>query len=889
MNEPVKPDLDLFSRELGQDAPAAMSFFLKRKREWFAEAVAHGDDSVELCRTHSDMIDGAVRALFAEAKKRHSPAGRFAVLALGGYGRREMGLYCDIDLLFLHDEEARSNLQEITDGILYPFWDSAVEVGGATRTPADCREIIAKEIRAFTALTEARLVCGDRALFDEVADVVRRRLGDPKLKRHFIDTKHREMQERLSRFGDSIYLLQPNVKEGEGGLRDLHTLIWIARAAYGCEGEEALVRALPALESRRIVEESGRFLWRVRHALHIIDGKRADRLSDSVQPAVAKMLGFEDRDNSSAAEGLMSAYYRHAIGLHVQCERAIERIRREAAPPGRAARLFRRRRIGRDFVRTEHRTLSLRDGRFPVDAPGQLAVFAEAKRRGLALDPETKELLITRSAPVDDFARRSPRAGELWRMMLSSFSGLDTTLAEMMECGLLSAWFPEMEPMLHRVQHDGYHSYTAGVHSIRAVGELSAISGRAARRLFPTAAKAMRLVERPAVLAAATLFHDVGKGSGRDHAAAGAELAHDIAVRLGFSERDAGDIAFLVRSHLLMSMLAFRRDVRDPGLVERFAQSIRSTEMLAALYLLTVADLRAVGPHIWSEWKGGLLAELYGRTAAHFASLKECGGPRSAAARQKEESRHIASVRRSLGRDVSVDAVKKFLATLPERYLFSTSPETIAAHFVMARDVAAHPVATAQRPVPDRGCTELSVVTPDSPGLFARIAGVLSANGANIIDAQLYTSADGVAIDVFWMTDAAGGPLSDHEQWARIREEMAAAIIAGGGIEAIVGHRFKRRLLSWGHRHRPPEVLVDNDVSATDTIVEVSADDRRGLLYTIASTFHDLGCSIERARITTHVDRVTDVFYIRDEGGAKIIEKERLEKIRREIFNSLEE
>jgi len=249
----------------------------------------------------------------------------------------------------------------------------------------------------------------------------------------------------------------------------------------------------------------------------------------------------------------------------------------------------------------------------------------------------------------------------------------------------------------------------------------------------------------------------------------------------------------------------------------------------------------------------------------------------------------VGAVRRSLGRDVGEKEVRSFLATLPERYLRGTAAETVAAHFVMARDIASHPVATATRPVPDRGCAELSVVTRDQPGLFARIAGVLSANGGNIIDAQLFTSSEGVAIDVFWLTDAAGAPLSDHEQWERIRAEMAEAIAGGKGIDEIVGHRFKRRILSWGYRHRPPEIVIDNDVSALNTVVEISADDRRGLLYTIASAFHELSCSIERARITTHVDRVTDVFYIRDAGGGKIVEKERLERIRRELFNALEE
>ena len=297
-----------------------------------------------------------------------------------------------------------------------------------------------------------------------------------------------------------------------------------------------------------------------------------------------------------------------------------------------------------------------------------------------------------------------------------------------------------------------------------------------------------------------------------------------------------------------------------------------------------MADLRAVGPHIWSDWKGGLLAELFHRTLDHF---EKAGQPRETG--RRERARRIAAIRRLLGRGDEAHGLEAFLARLPERYLDSIPPEAVAAHAVMARGAAPRSVATAQRPIPERGCTELSVVTRDAPGLFAKIAGVLTANGANIIDAQLFTAADGVAIDVFWMTDAAGKPLADPEQWARIRQEMEAAIAGEKEIDAIVGHRFKRRLLSWGQRHRAPEIVVDNDVSAAETVVEVGADDRLGLLYTIAATFAELGCSIERARITTHVDRVIDVFYIRDAGGGKIVDRERLDRIRRELWSALEE
>jgi [protein-PII] uridylyltransferase len=350
---------------------------------------------------------------------------------------------------------------------------------------------------------------------------------------------------------------------------------------------------------------------------------------------------------------------------------------------------------------------------------------------------------------------------------------------------------------------------------------------------------------------------------------------------MGFSQRDTADIVFLVRSHLLMSVLAFRRDVRDPGLVERFAQVLRSHEMLAMLYLLTFADLRAVGPHVWSEWKGGLLDELYHR--ARFCLDK---GGMTHARRQREMIRCIRAVGRAVGRDLGVPEVEEFVTSLPERYLLSMAPEAIAAHAMMTHRLEGVPVSTFWRQVPKRGCTEISVVTRDTPGLFAKISGVLTANGANVIDAQLYTSTLGVAIDVFWVTDPLHHPLDAPEVLARIREEMEVAIKGKVDVNRMVEGRFKRRLLSWNQR--PPLVTLDNDVSAMETVVEVQADDRSGLLYTIARAFRELDLTIDRARITTHVDRVIDVFYIRDELGEKITSSERLDLIRRQLLEAIE-
>jgi len=856
---------------------------VEARANWFDGAVNDGCNSMEICRAYSDLIDEIVRALYGLSAPEGNPSLRAesAVLGLGGLGRREMGLATDIDLLFLMrgggDEQARA----ITDGILYPFWDSGVEVGGATRTIDDCASIMEHDARALTAMADARLIAGDAGLFGELREHLTRHLSNRSKRAKFIEDKIREHAGRLERYGGSIYLLQPNLKEGEGGLRELHTLRWIARAVRPASSREDAVGEFVPEESTRVqLRDAHAFLWSVRHALHLIDPSSNDRLSEAVQAEVAMRLGYRARGDLAPHEAFMSDYYMQAERMHLICERGIEMVRRSIKPPPRRRFFLRRRPVPGGIVRTEYGTLMLkRQG--GADALTELNLFATSRRLGLPVDPLTKGGLGTATscelADIGGFeATRSIRE------IFADFKNLERALLDMHECGALVRWFPEMAPMFHLVQHDGFHFYTAGVHSIRAVGEIAQLKWGPARSNSDVPRLAMSRVKRHHVLALAALFHDVGKGRGGDHSEQGASLASSIARRIGLCETDARDLGFLVRSHLLMSTLAFRRDIRDPDLIERFAQSIRTPEVLAMLYLLTFGDIRSIGPGIWSEWKGALLAELYRKTHDFMTA-----GGMSPGRRRREEERILSSILTRLGKDTDRAYVGEYLERLPERYIRSVSPEAIAAHILLAREIEGRPLATFVRDAPERGCTELSIVTRDSPGLFAKIAGVLAANSANIVDAQIYTSTDGLAIDVMWVTDPMHRALGDPDAWAKIRGDLEEVLPAGRDVTGLVARRFRKRLLDRRAVARPTEISVENDVSALHTVVEVRSDDRRGLLYTIASTFHDLDCTIDLARITTHVDRVIDVFYIRDAQGRKISSRERLDHIRDALSRAL--
>jgi len=874
---PPTPEIDI--GRCASNPVAAVSDLIERRRRWFQEAISLRCDAIEVARASSDVVDGAVSALLANAQEK-GVCRDAVVMALGGYGRREMAPQSDVDLMFLVEEGCTEQARTITDHILYPFWDSGLDVTGVTRTLGDCTDVIATDVRALTSMLDARMLAGSSGLWGGFQRMIRDCFSKRSDRAGFLERKMKERAKRLKRYGASIYLAQPNVKESEGGLRDYHTLMWALKA--NMMDPEADGTMEPYAGGRRALElmrSSYSFLWRVRNALHVVDPSSKDRLAGHSQQELARLLGFSDAGDYTARQALMAEYYGRAASLHRACERALCMLRRELNPPSKLTSLVLRRRLPDGLVKTEYGTLAMGAPEDAVDAASVMRLFAAARVMGVPVDAVTKEALDLNQGWRG--AQFGPAEYGIVREIFADVANLDRVLDEMQECGALAEVFPEMEGQFYSVQDAGFHTYTVGVHSIKTVGQLAELSS--SRSKLPPAG-ALKLVRRPRVLALAAFLHDIGKGHGGAHESRGAEMARDIAGRLGLDGTDCADVEFLVRSHLLMSTLAFRRDIRDPSMVGRFAQSVRSQELLAMLYLLTYADLRAVGPGVWSDWKGGLLTELYQRTLAHMAT-----GGMTPQKRKREVGRITSAVLGRIGSASDEGLLREFLLRMPERYLFSVSPDSIAAHFMMSRDLATRPVATLTRNVPQRGCTEFSVVTGDSPGLFAKIAGVLSANGANIVDAQLYTSRDGTAIDVLWVTDSLHRVMDDAERWSRIRLELAQAISGERELARIVGKRFVPRIMSRGRSRRPIEVTVDNDVSAMYTVLEISADDRRGLLYNLASTMHDLGLSIDVARIATHVDQVTDVFYIKDSFGRKLDSRERVEGLKAALVKALEE
>ncbi len=877
---------------LSKDPNAGVKRVMEEGRKWFRTAHDLQCDALQINKGRSQMIDEVIRSLFSIAEKRffsNHPENqrRVAIFALGGYGREEMGLSSDIDLLFLYDGGTDAYIREVTDSILYPLWDNKVDITGATRTLAECISVGGKELRAQTAMLDARFVAGDALEASKLFSFLKNQFSSKSNRRRFINAKLAEQTLRLKRFGESVYLLEPNVKESEGGLRDYHTLLWIAKASLGdtshfhvgtMQTGEVSPQFLSEEGSRELME-GVRFLWRVRNALHLLDEKN-DRLGVLQQGPIAKSLGYEDGRFSAAAEQFMQAYYRHASSVHLKCQRAIEQIVETALPKPTIVSLFTQRKLSLGVSRTGRKLSATSDivGQGPEAV---LRLFALANKKALSLDAKTKELIMQNSDAIAQGELAGEKTNALWKEMLSTPSSLHLTLADMHECRLLALWFPEMEPLIHRIQHDGFHFYTADEHSLHAVREMASLMTKKGQKSFPIPAYAMKKVKRLHVLMLATLFHDIGKGRGGSHAEVGADLGKNIARRLGWSKEDQDTVAFLIRSHLLVPTLAYRRDVKDPHLAERLARTAETSEILAMLYLLAFADVRAMGPHIWSDWKGGLLAELYLNT------LSQLEGAGEAAKRQRILLKKLEGVHELLGGKISREDLRSYFSSMPDRYLVQSKPESIASHLKMTGKLAGSIVVTEVNQLPDRGLSELAIVTRDAPGLFARIAGVLSINGVNIIDAQLYTLPDGTVLDLLWATDLSEKPIHDQMMWNQIGKEMEEAIAGGMDVHEQVRRQSKKRLLSRTRKPGDTQIEIDNDVAAGETVVDIMTPDRPGLLYDVAHTFFELGCTIDRAKITTYADRVIDVFYIRDAGGGKITEKERLKQIHDAITNAV--
>ena len=884
MNSPDARHRDLFDRQVLADAivrhgrddrkgvlELARGACEDSRRE-LCRRIEAGASGAEIVAAQTSLIDALLRVLLERAAHTVYPepnpttASRLSLVAVGGYGRGDLAPRSDIDILFLHPYKLTGRSEQIVEHLLYMMWDLGFTVGHATRSVADCLRRARDDMTIRTSVLESRHVWGDRPLYDAFR---RRFLTElvPGTEAEFVATKLRERDERHVRAGDSRYLLEPNVKDGKGGLRDLHVLFWIAKYLFRVDRFGELVErgVLNRHEYDRFARAED-FLWRVRAHLHIVCGRAEDRLAFDNQPDVAARMGYGPRRGNLAVERFMKHYFLVAktVGelTRVFCA-VLEAERLHSAPVHRSGTVTGPARDGL-FV-SGGRIAALSENTFSERPVRLVTIFRRAQTEGRDIHPATLRLMHQAHGQITAAVRDDPEANRAFRAILTDRRNPEKILRMMNEAGVMGRFLPDFGRVVAQTQLDLYHIYTVDEHSIRAIGVLAAIERGDYSDELPLASTLIHQLRMRDVLYVALLLHDVAKGRGGDHSEIGADIAREVATRLEFTPDEVDTCAWLVRWHLLFSMTAFKRDPNDPRTVDDFVGRVRSLERLRLLLVLTAADITAVGPGRMTAWKASLLRMLYHRAEAVLA------GGREAEDREERVVKARQALRARLADWPEAD-IAYFEERLPVTYWLSTDSAMQERHARLVQGGGRGPLVET-RTDRVRDATEMTLYTPDYIGLFAAIAGAMAASGANVVDARVYTTSDGMAVDTIWIQGADGGAFHDEDRLERLKQRVVSALSeddAGAANADEAAFAAVPRAARSAPIALEPHVLVDDGASRGYTVIEVSARDRPGLLYDITRTLSACGVSIGSAHISTVGSRAVDVFYVRDRFGLKL-------------------
>jgi [protein-PII] uridylyltransferase len=845
-----------------------------------------------LCQVADEVITGLFDFTTTHVFRARNPTEgeRFALVAVGGYGRGQMAPSSDIDLLFLRAYKETPWSESVTEFMLYMMWDMSLKVGHASRTIDECVRLAREDHTVQTALLEARFIAGDAELFKDFQERFQKEVVAPG-HRAFIAAKLKERDERHTRAGGARYLVEPNVKEGKGGLRDLHTIYWILHHLYGGKAVRSMVidDVFTRSEAAMALRASD-FFWRVRCHLHFLTGRAEERLTFDVQPELAHRLGFGARAEQAGVERFMRRYFLAARDVGVLTRVLMAKLEADHAKRHSAG-------ISRFLPNTQRREkldapgFRIEAGRLDVDSPAVfdddpvnlLRVFAIADSRDLDLHPDALAAVARRLKKVGPTLRVDPEAKALFLGMAASKHSPAAALRLMNETGVLGRFLPEFGGIVAQMQFNMYHHYTVDEHTLRAVEIISDIEkGRCAAE-HPLATQIFPKIVNRRALYLAMLLHDTGKGKG-DQQEEGEKTAIAACTRLGLPPEEVELVGWLVRHHLLMSDVAQKRDIGDPHTVASFADVVGTLERLRLLLVLTVADIRAVGPGVWNGWKGQLLRDLYRLTEAAFH-----GGRTDETGIRERLAEQASEIRAELVAQVNPSTdVAWWLETLDDAYWLSFDREAHVWHAeMMAKASSPEGVHVAARPMPGKGVTELLVHAPDRPGLFAALAGALAAGGADVSDARVYTTTDGRAFDVFSILDVEGEPFGaeDSDQLQRMIARVRAAA-AGEKQPPPPKKPAQRRHAAFAIE---PWARVHNDLSQTATVIEVSGRDRPGLLAALAAVLADAGISVVSAHIDAYGERVADVFYVVGGNGKQITDGEAIEGLASQLTDALRE
>ncbi|GGC37416.1 bifunctional uridylyltransferase/uridylyl-removing enzyme [Novosphingobium marinum] len=842
----------------------------------------------EIAEAQAFLVDQLVRTIHDHVIEHVYPIGnrstgeRLAILAVGGYGRGEMAPHSDVDIAFLTPVKNTPWCEQVIEAMLYFLWDLGLTVGHSSRTVEDMVRMCKSDLTIRTSMLEGRYVWGDQTLFEEAqrkfwSDVVKG------TERQYVSEKLEERNERHKRMGDSRYVVEPNVKEGKGSLRDLHTLYWIGKYVYKVRSAAELVDVgLLTKEEFRNFRRAANFFWAVRCHLHIIAGRPEDRLTFDMQREVADRMNFAERTGKSAVERFMQYFFLQAKAVGSLTGVFLTQLDEQFArkqPRGLLAGFRARPRMLKGYKLFGGKIQALGDDWFEKDPLRLLEIFVIADREGLEIHPETMRQISRDAKLIKAEVRKDPRANALFMELLTSRNDPETVLRWLNEAGVFGRFVPDFGRVNAQMQFDMYHHFTVDEHTIRAIGLVSRIEKGELRDDHPLSTEIIQKLRSRRVLYVAVLLHDIAKGRGGDHSELGADIALKLCPRFGLDEDETELVSWLVRYHLLMSSTAQKRDLADWKTITDFVEQVQSIDRLRQLTILTVVDTRAVGPGTWNSWKAQLLTELFDSAEERLRLGHAQHGREKRVAAKKQLVRERMGDRANLIDTAGAQMNDAYWIAEPEDVIEMNLIHLDAAH--EAKD----PLSIATRYYEARGATMVTVVAADHPGLFYRIAGGIHLAGGNIIDARIHTAKNGTALDNFLVQDPLGRPFMEEGQLERLRTAIENALANRVKLLPQLDAKPLSRPRADAFDVRP-RVLFDNDASNRFTVVEVNARDRPALLNRLARALFESRTMVHSAHIATYGERAADTFYVTDLLGDKIVSETRIKAIERDLLEA---
>ncbi|MEP1205734.1 MAG: [protein-PII] uridylyltransferase [Rhizobiaceae bacterium] len=847
-----------------------------------ARRLSHLQDELIRC-----LYDFAIVHVFRAANL--SAGERMAIISVGGYGRGTLAPGSDLDLLFLLPYKQTALGESIVEYMLYMLWDMGYKVGHATRNVDQCISLSKDDLTIRTSILEARFLWGEQSLYDELVERFDKDLMQ-KTAPEFIAAKLAERDTRHQKSGQSRYLVEPNVKDGKGGLRDLHTLFWISKYYFRVRTQNELraKKVFSASEFRRFMKAQD-FLWAVRCHLHFLTGRAEERLSFDLQAQLAERLGYLDHPGLSAVERFMKHYFLIAKDVgdltRILCATLEAQQAKEASGISGIFRSLTNRpkkiRGTDDFVNLNNRIQLVEDDVFTKDPVNILRMFQLAEEHGLLFHPDIMHLVSRSLKLIDKKLRHDPAANAAFLATLTSRKTPERTLRKMNESGVLGRFLPEFGKIVAMMQFNMYHHYTVDEHLLRSIGILSEIEHGEVGEQHPLANEIMKNSPNRVVLYVALLLHDIAKGRPEDHSIVGAAIARRVCPRLGLDKHQTELVAWLVEHHLLMSNTAQSRDLNDPKTIADFASVMQTFERMKALLVLTVCDIKAVGPGVWNGWKGQLL-----RTLFYMCEPQLTGGFTQTPRREQ-----IAEVRRELNdalADWSEDQRNRVIDLHYDNYLLTVPREDQIRHLKFIRDTDEKGLATATT-IETRdfeAITEITLLAPDHPRLLSTITGCCAAAGANIVDAQIFTTRDGRALDSIFINRLYDDPRDERRRAQHIADTIQKVLTGKTRLSKLLADKAKPKRRSAAFKVEP-SVMINNELSDKFTVIELEALDRPGLLSDVTDALADLSLDIASAHIATFGEKVIDSFYATDLVGFKITSPQKLAAIKRKLMAAL--